>query len=458
MKRLAFPKSAVLSPLLLVFVLGTLFTVLLSVPTRTNAQGPQSTPIAPTQSSSDVLEQAQKALKQAQDLTDAANNAVTSADNAVNVVNSFLGFIQVAGVLGGVLATVAALVTGSAAVRTILDYRNQLTSAREELEVLKAELKDETEKAQNALATIETRVSAEMAHIGEKMGKTTRALALLEMGEAQFESKNPQAALRTYTEAYELDPENRATNYFLGEIYIMDRDLDKAIAHLQKALAGAENFAPAEAALGYALRLKGERQIDVNERNRYYAQAEQQLLKALSIDPTVRDVNGESFQGVVGGLYQRQGRLEDAIRCYLEAEKVTPNSSYPISNLGLLYFNLGNIEMATHYFDRSIQGSKQALETNPSDYWRRFDIATAEAALSHPDKALEQLDLALKQVQSIGPLESMMNGLTRLEKSPKPPEGITKVTDRVRLAMNKIKEQNKTPPSSMPAVKVETPN
>lgn len=445
MKGLPTPKSRILSALLLISLMAIPCMILLSTPTRTAAQGPQNTPIPPSLSPAEVMDQAQKTLKQAQDLTDTANNAVNSANNAINVVNSFLSFIQVAGVIGGLLAAVAALVTGSAAVRTILDYRNQLNAAREELEVLKTELKGETEKAQKALASIETRMSVEMAHVGEQMGKTTRALQLLEMGEAQFESKNLKAALRTYTEAYELDPENRATNYFLGELYIMDRDLDKAIAHLQKALSGAQNFAPAEAALGYALRLKGERQDDTNERNRYYAQAEQQLLKALTLDPTVRDANSESFQGVLGGLYQRQGRLEDAIRCYLEAEKVTPNSSYPISNLGLLYFNQGNVEMAAHYFNRSIQGSVQALETNPSDYWRRFDIATAETALGHPDKALEQLDLALKQVQSIGPLESLMNGLTRLERSPKPPQGIARVTERVRLAVNKMKEQNKIP-------------
>src|SRR5262249_50085256 len=171
----------------------------------------------------------------------------------------------------------------------------------------------------------------------------------------------------------------------------------------------------------------------------------QQLLKALALDPTVRDVNGESFQGVLGGLYQRQGRVEDAIRCYLEAEKVTPHSSYPVSNLGLLYFSQGNLEMATHYFNRSIEVSTQALEMNPSDYWRRFDIATAQSALGNPDKALEQLDLALKQVQSIGPLESMMNGLTRLEKSPKPPQGTGKVTERLRLSVNRIREHNKAP-------------
>lgn len=454
MKRLAFPKSTLLSVLLLISFLGMLFAGLLSTPIRIVAQGTQTTPIPPTLSVSDLLDQAQNALKQAQALNDSTNNTLNNASNAVNAVNSFMTFIQVAAIVGGGLAAIAA----AAGVRTLFEYRGELGKAREELGQMKAELAADTEQAQKALTTIETRVNEELGRVREKMVNTTRALALLEMGEQQFESKNPKAALRTYTEAYELDPENRATNYFLGEIYIMDRDLDKAIAHLEKALTGAENFAPAEAALGYALRLKGERQPDVNERNRYYAQAEQQLLKALNIDPTVRDVNSESFQGVLGGLYQRQGRLDDAIRCYLEAEKITPNSSYPISNLGLLFFNQGNIEMATHYFNRSITGSQQALETNPSDYWRRFDIATAEAALGHPDKALEQLDLALKQVQSIGPLESMMNGLNRLERSPKPPAGIARVTERVRLAMNRVKEEHKTPQAATTPASSEKPN
>src|SRR5215467_10395142 len=141
MKRLVFAKIAVSTALLLLSLLVALM-LLVSVPGPIAAQG---TPIPPTLSPQEMLDQSQKNLKQAQDLTDAANNAVNGANNAINVVNSFLGFIQVAGVLGGILATVAALVTGSAAVRTILDYRNQLNAAREELEMLKADLKGETE-------------------------------------------------------------------------------------------------------------------------------------------------------------------------------------------------------------------------------------------------------------------------------------------------------------------------
>src|SRR5260221_6287774 len=56
-----------------------------------------------------------------------------------------------------------------------------------------------------------------------------RALSLLQLGEQQLKARNIQSALRTYQEAYALDPNNPATNYFLGYLYAENRQIEKGM-------------------------------------------------------------------------------------------------------------------------------------------------------------------------------------------------------------------------------------
>ena len=89
-----------------------------------------------------------------------------------------------------------------------------------------------------------------------------RALSLLQLGEQQLKVRNIQSALRTYQEAYALDPDNPATNYYLGYLYTETRQIEKGIGHLKRALTQNEQYPPAEAALAYALRLQADKMTD----------------------------------------------------------------------------------------------------------------------------------------------------------------------------------------------------
>src|SRR5450631_1793478 len=64
---------------------------------------------------------------------------------------------------------------------------------------------------QNTLAA----ASDARAEIDHETLLAIRALSLLQLGEQQLEAKNIKSALRTYQDAYVLDPDNSATNYFL---------------------------------------------------------------------------------------------------------------------------------------------------------------------------------------------------------------------------------------------------
>ncbi len=396
------------------FLLAVLVAILMVMPLPTAAQGPTAVPTTvPTVAAAPTLDP--------QAILDAANKASEDADRAANAVNLILSFIQVAGLIGGLLAALFA----AAGFRTITEYRSELTKARAELDEMRAQLRADTEAVRS------------------QGDRAIRALALMQLGEQQLETKNNKAALRIYKEAYDLDPNNRATNYFLGELYVQERDLENGIEHLQRALASGADYAPAEAALAYALRLQGDEAQDVSERNQLYAEAEARFLKALRADPAVRDINGESVFAVLGGLYKRQGRLEDAIRCYQQAEKVTPQTSYPVINLAQLYFQQGKTDLAEAYFKRSRTISGRMLDGNPFDYWARFDFITALIALNQPDEARRNLDLVLGQVQNTRPLEIFLGDLTRLKESPHPPAAIDQFIAPLQQAIQRLKEPAK---------------
>lgn len=390
-------RATVFSVMLVLLVLPLLFSVAL-IPAAAQGPVPTGAPaptVVPTTGPSpeDILAEAQRASD--------------NADRATNTVNLMLSFIQVVGLVGGILAALGATAFATAGFRTLSEYRKELSEARAELDSMRHQIQSETEQVRT------------------QGDRAIRALTLLQLGNQQLEAKNTQAALRTYLEACDLDPDNRATNYFLGELYIQEKELSKGIEHLQRALATGD-YPPAEAALAYALRLRGDGAANVNERNRYYAESESRFLKALAADPAVVDINGESVYAELGGLYKKWNRVEDAIRAYEAAEKVTPQRSYPVINLAMLYFTEGKADIAENYFRRSAVISGRILDGNPFDFWARFDMITAQLVLKNQEEAQRHLDLALQQVQSRWPLEIFLDQLRRLKSAPVPPENVDK--------------------------------
>src|SRR5258708_3858584 len=336
------------------------------------------------------------------------------ADKRGTTVNTMLSLIQVLGLLvaaGAVPLIVAALAIGA---RTINQYRHELARVNKESTLLGDQLKqarDELQVAQSELADMRSQIIREvterienLSQVETHMNETTQAmlhqgetailaLALLQLGRQQVSSGNLDTALQLLTEAHELDPNSPATNYFLGDVYIRLGEADKGIEYLGHAMRDKE-YMPMEAALAYALRMKGDQETDPNKRNRYYAQAEERFLKILEKSPHLLDINGEALAGSLGGLYRRENRLADAIRSYEQASAVTPDSSYPVSKLAILYALQGNQVRATAYFQRTILLASRELDGDPFDTWARFDMITAQVALGKVDEALKTLDPA----------------------------------------------------------------
>jgi len=214
---------------------------------------------------------------------------------------------------------------------------------------------------------------------------------------------------------------NNAVNTVNLLLNFEQEQLDKGVEHLQKSLATDEDYAPAEAALGYALRVQADCIKDQIERNIVHAKSEERLLRALQIDPTALDVHGEPVQAVLGGLYKRQGRVDEAIYRYEEARAIAPDKSYPIVNLAILYYMQGNIAKARAFFTRVEASASITLEQNSFDYWSRFNRLTAALALGKTAEALNDLKIIEQQLKTVSPLESAVGELMRLKSAPQPP-------------------------------------
>lgn len=381
---------------------------------------PESNSTPGSLSAQDVLQEAQAAKANADAANQQANNVVNNANNAVNTVNLLLNFIQAASLFGGVLASAFAIFSTQVGNRTLNAYKEELKKAQSDLEIMHSGLNRETEQV---------RLKAE---------RSMRALALMQLGEQQLERRNIRGALQMYLQANTLDPDNGAVCYFLGELYIQSKQPDKGIEYLQRSLATDPEYAPAEAALGFALRIQADQLSDPNERNLMYAKSEERLLRALKTDPAARDINGEPVQANLGALYKRQGRIDQAVTAYEQAHQVAPQSSYPIVNLAILYYRQGNVQKALPYFQQVMTISTRSLDLNPQDYWPRLDRLTAALALGQADIARQDLDLVL-QIPIAAPLETAVAELTNLRNAPQPLQGADPTITKMNEAIARLK-------------------
>jgi tetratricopeptide (TPR) repeat protein len=269
-----------------------------------------------------------------------------------------------------------------------------------------------------------------------------RVLSLLLLAEQQVRARNRTTAIATLQEAYGIDPTNQTTNYLLGYLYVGRKDFDLAVQHLYQALATSPDFAPALAAMGLAQRRMGDSKPEGMERNNYWAQAEANLTKALTSDNGLIDADNESYFGTLGGLYRRQKRYEDALKAYENSVKITPNNSYPVNNLAMLYKKLGYEEEAQSTFKRAIEIARAVIDDRPGDTWARLDLAQALLVTGDKKRALDEYKNAIGRIVESSHLEIALGGLEFMADAPQP---IPSLEEAVTLLQNGIKHLQEHP-------------
>jgi Flp pilus assembly protein TadD len=177
----------------------------------------------------------------------------------------------------------------------------------------------------------------------------------------------------------------RAINYSPGELASRRKTSARASTTLNRRFRVASNM-PGRSAHSLRARASGNETENLDERNRFYAEAESRFLKALKIDPAVLDINSESVNACSAACANVRpvSRTRSAPE---KAEQITPARCAEIINLAMLYFQKGKAGRVQSYFRRSAVLSSQALDGTPSDFWTRFDLAAAQLVLGRTDEA-----------------------------------------------------------------------
>lgn len=134
-------------------------------------------------------------------------------------------------------------------------------------------------------------------------------------------------------------PEKARNEYRNASRRLQSRDVAGAIAHLERAVEIAPQFAAAWNFLG-----------TIAYQTQRYADAEKYFLRALEADSS-------AYEPVVnlGGVYVTIGRFDEAWKYNLNAVLRRPNDALAQSQMGMTYFGLGRYDLAEKYLLEAIR-------------------------------------------------------------------------------------------------------
>lgn len=405
-----------------------------------------------------AVEQAQEAAERAAEAADRAEQALEDisetearANEAVGLAGDMFGFFEAMSAVIGIVVPILIVIAGFLGWRRLESAQRELREAREEFE---AEMKSRNDQLEKELKERNSKLEKDLEERSQELDKLGRelesvvneqrnratdasvALALLPVGERQYRAQDYSGAIDTYQRALELDRNNPIIHYRLGYVYTQSGELEKAQQYLENAIELDKKFVPAQAALGYVHRRMGDRmQKEIDrlvqagadpdsseitqreiERDKTYVRSEDLFVDALGKLPKLMDEDGESWWGALGGLYRRRGQVRQAINAYKRGTQVTPQSSYPFSNLALLYAQVGQFDDMQRTYRRVEQLAWNEVQADVDNYWAYADLIVARLAQGKVDETYEVLDTALATAPEDSPytLESLKDTLNRL--------------------------------------------
>jgi len=151
----------------------------------------------------------------------------------------------------------------------------------------------------------------------------------------QDQEKQSQAIPRNETTLESADVDIHIS---LGKQFRASGELDKAVAHCQRALSLAPDSPSASYALGNALKDQGKR-----------SEAIACYRKALALEPEFPDAYVN-----LGKALQEQDQVDEAIACYREALSLQPEIPEALFNLGNAYRDRGGLDEAVACYERAI--------------------------------------------------------------------------------------------------------
>ncbi len=361
-------------------------------------------------------------------ITTIATDALTRAEDSVGRADGLLSFLEGAAVLVGLALGAAALV----GYRNTREIRTEMRQEMEEMKVISKRLEENRSYLENLPKSLEefqdirSEYKDQLKIIRENATYLMAATKELELG-------NHQQAYRYINFVIKDSQDNPQALYMAGwlEMQYIPNKKQEGVEKLKEAIDIDSENPSYTAALGVALKRRASDAKEKDDMIAYesdYAHALAYLLEALHDFPHLVDLNRESFWGPVGGIYRDMGRIDDAIKAYNDALKVTPGSSYPQGNLATLYLQKAKSEQETpekvekvlKEFEEALKMARTELGYEPTSYFLMMDIAMSSTMLiaedgNNQDEAARWLTNALKTTPTAGMLNVSLGGWKRLK-------------------------------------------
>ena len=284
--------------------------------------------------------------------------------------------------------------------------------------------------------------------------ETRRALVYLNLGDRLMGQKEYDQAFKIYKKVETLLPADVEINYILGRIYASMKYYEDAVKALSMAISLDPKFVEAYVELGLAYRRRGDTHTGQGAealRQADYEEAKKTLLKAL-----VHRGDNEEALRILGGLYRRMGKIEDAaghqgkaveyytqaLEYYKQAVNVDHNSSYALNNVASLLWYLDQLREARKYFRRTeaiAEGRIEAAHT-PDTLWDYYDLSLAQLVLASENKDAAKKQEAMKnfaiaiQLSSSVQFDSALDNLNLLQKAREPIAGLDDMVGQLKHA------------------------
>lgn|GEM_PF-4429371 len=215
----------------------------------------------------------------------------------------------------------------------------------------------------------------------------------MERARTKYDEQNYARAVEIYTSALSNASDRLKPEVCTQMAYVLCKldDLNRAESVLAQALELRPDFNDALAARGYLHSLQA-RSADDAAKQQHFRDAAYHLETALANEHNLRDMDNESWWATLGGVYRRNEEYTKAIAAYEEAIKVTPQSTYPRSNLALVYLMDKQPDKLKRSYAIIKRIARSKVEKNIFDFWANADLVLAELALAQYDEAQTHLD------------------------------------------------------------------
>jgi Tfp pilus assembly protein PilF len=202
----------------------------------------------------------------------------------------------------------------------------------------------------------------------QKQADRQRALATRDLGEAYMGQGAHTKALREFLKAESIYPDDPYLQNDLGMAYQAKGDLDLAMRHYKKALELKEDYSPARNNLGsaYIEQENWEAAIEC------FNEVKEDLLYGTPHYPLTN----------LGFVYFKLGDYDKSVAYYQEAIEIAPNFPMAHHGLGRTYMAMGN-------YAEAVTALKTAVEKAPNEIPIQLDLGRAYRGIHEYNKAFE---------------------------------------------------------------------